>query len=92
MLQQVTKVDHKLMLEKYEQFSQREKEIIFFARHALTNKEIAEKLGITSSVVKRHLTMVYKTFNITSRRRINLAMIMFQLEQLYPKQILQCKN
>ncbi len=90
MLQQATKIDHKLQLERYKQFSQIEKEIIYYASRSYTRKEIAEKLGITNSIVKKHLNRVYKTFNI--RRRYNLAMIMVWLEELYPMQVLRRKK
>ncbi len=87
MIQIETKVDHKLQLERYKQFSQIEKEVIYYASHAYTTKEIAEKLDISSCIVRKHITHVYKTFNI--RKRYNLVIIMVWLEELYPEHVLK---
>ncbi|MFZ6028427.1 MAG: response regulator [Chloroflexota bacterium] len=47
--------------------TEREREVLDLLAHGLTNKEIAEKLVITTNTVKRHLKAVFEKLNVHTR-------------------------
>ncbi|MFJ4051426.1 response regulator transcription factor [Pseudomonas hunanensis] len=53
--------------------TERELDVIQFLSKGLTNKEIAQQLGISQHTVRDHLSSVFKKLNISSR--IELALL-----------------
>jgi DNA-binding NarL/FixJ family response regulator len=51
--------------------SAREQEVLLSVRQGLTNKEIALRLGISSSTVKKHLSMALHKLGMRSRRQVS---------------------
>lgn len=47
--------------------TEREREVLYLLAQGLTNKEIAEKLFITTNTVKRHLKAVFEKLNVHTR-------------------------
>jgi len=45
----------------------REREVLDLLAQGLTNKEIAEKLVITTNTVKRHLKAIFEKLNVHTR-------------------------
>lgn len=52
------------------QFSKRERELTELVVGELSNKEIAERLGITERTVKFHLTQIYKKLGLKNRKQL----------------------
>lgn len=48
----------------------REEEVMLEVKKGLSNKEIADKLGITESTVKKHLSSVLQKLNFKSRKDV----------------------
>lgn len=48
----------------------RETEVAELMRHGMTNREIAERLGVSVNTVKKHLASAYSKMGIRSRRQI----------------------
>ena len=51
-------------------FTHREKDIIFSIAEGLTNKEIGQKLFISSHTVKAHLEKIYEKTNLHNRAQL----------------------
>ena len=51
-----------------EQLSRREKEVLALLVERLTNREIGERLFISTATVKRHAHNIYEKLNVKSRR------------------------
>lgn len=49
------------------EFSNREAEVLLFLCHGFTNKEIAQKLQITTNTVKTHLKNIYGKLGVNNR-------------------------
>jgi DNA-binding NarL/FixJ family response regulator len=47
--------------------SKREKEILNYIARGLSNKEVAEVLGLSSATVRTHLEHIYEKLNVTNR-------------------------
>jgi len=47
--------------------TERQRQILLFVRRGLTNKEIAEELGITEDGVKAHLSRLFLRYDVTNR-------------------------
>jgi len=47
--------------------TQHEKRVLKLVANGLTNKEIAQSLGITPRTVEFHLSKIFKKLNVTSR-------------------------
>jgi DNA-binding NarL/FixJ family response regulator len=54
----------------YERLSLREKDIVAFIENGLSNKEIAERLNVSTSTVKNHVHSMLKKLDIHSRLRL----------------------
>ena len=54
-------------INNYNSLTIRQKEIIEFALHGFSNKEISEKLFISVSTVKTHLNNIYKEMKVSNR-------------------------
>ncbi len=52
--------------------TEREQEIILLAGRALSNKNIAERLCISSTTVRHHLTRIFDKLGVTSRQKFLL--------------------
>ena len=52
------------------ELTDREREVLDLLATGLTNKEIAEKLVITTNTVKRHLKAVFEKSGVHSRREL----------------------
>lgn len=53
----------------HETLSKRELEVLYLLGERLSNKEIAEKLFISSLTVKKHLYNIYQKLNVNTRRQ-----------------------
>jgi len=67
MIDSYSKNLQKVDCEELEKLSSREKEIAQLTKTGLSNKEIADKLGITERTVKAHLSSIYEKLNIKDR-------------------------
>lgn len=71
----------------YEDFTSKEKQIVELVSHGLSNKQIADDLGISITTVKTHLTTIYskvyldiniKKYNTIHRVRLILFYLKFK--------------
>ena len=60
------------MTEFIEELTERETEVIYYVMQSLTNKQIAEVLGITHHTVKAHISSILK--KLMCKNRIELAL------------------
>ena len=58
-----------LQLEMLELLTNREMEVLVSLAQRLTNKEIAQKLGISVATVKRHNVNIYQKMGVGNRRQ-----------------------
>lgn len=56
----------------YNDLSEREKEILRLIAQGDTNKEIAQKLGITEKTVKNHISNIFQTLHVNNRTQAAL--------------------
>lgn len=56
----------------YNDLTEREKEILRLVALGGTNKEIAQKLGISEKTVKNHTTHIFQTLHVTNRTKAAL--------------------
>jgi DNA-binding NarL/FixJ family response regulator len=59
-------------------FSHRERQVLEFVAKGLTNAQIAEKLFLSESTIKSHLSSAFAKFGVRSRREA--AALFFELE------------
>jgi DNA-binding NarL/FixJ family response regulator len=50
--------------------TKRRRQVATLARRRLSNREIAEKLGVTVGTVKAHLHAIYETLDVHSRMEL----------------------
>jgi DNA-binding NarL/FixJ family response regulator len=55
---------------KISHITSREQEIIEGICQGLSNKEIAERLGLSKYTVKTHLNNIFRKFNVTNRSKL----------------------
>jgi two-component system, NarL family, nitrate/nitrite response regulator NarL len=60
--------------EPFSQLSAREQQVIHLVCDGLSNREIAEKLGVTEGTVKCHLHSIYEQLGIRSRFELMIAL------------------
>lgn len=60
----------------------REREIIYLIGQALSNKDIAERLCISSITVRHHLTSIFGKFDVNSRQQLLLRAYEYGLVKL----------
>ena len=60
-------------------FSHRERQVLAFVSRGLTNAQIAEKLFLSESTIKSHLSSAFAKFGVRSRREA--AALFLELEQ-----------
>jgi two-component system nitrate/nitrite response regulator NarP len=60
--------------------TRRRRQVAKLACRGLSNREIAEKLGILEGTVKVHLHAVYEKLNIHSRTRLAISLMKTQLK------------
>lgn len=53
-----------------ENFSYKEKQVLLFVTKGLTNKQIADKMGISENTVKTHMKNIYKKIGVTNRAQL----------------------
>ena len=53
----------------------REREIVDLLRRGMTNKQIAQQLGIVEETVKKHLQHVYDKFGVRRRALVMLGQV-----------------
>lgn len=58
--------------------SPRQREVCFFAKKGLSNKEIAQEMYITEKTVKFHFTDIYRIMGVKSRAGLMAALYEFQ--------------
>ncbi len=66
--------DH--LLSRFRRLTEREKEITELAAHALSDREICEKLGIKHPTVRFHLGNVYAKLGVSSRVELAIAFML----------------
>jgi DNA-binding NarL/FixJ family response regulator len=54
--------------------TKRRREVATLARRGLSNREIAEKLGLTVGTVKAHLHAIYEKLDLRSRVELRTAL------------------
>ena len=54
--------------------TKRRRQVATLARQRLSNREIAEKLGVTVGTVKAHLHAIYEKLNVHSRTELTAAL------------------
>jgi DNA-binding NarL/FixJ family response regulator len=62
-----------------QRLTSKEKELANLVRYGMSNKQIANTLGISEGTVKVHLHNIYRKMNLGGR--INLAVVMFACER-----------
>ena len=60
--------------EPFADLSYRERQVVSLVCDGLSNKEIAERLGITEGTIKIHLHSVYEQLGVRSRIELMIAM------------------
>jgi DNA-binding NarL/FixJ family response regulator len=60
-------------------FSHRERQVLSFVSRGLTNAQIAEKLFLSESTIKSHLSSAFSKFGVRSRKEA--AALFLELEQ-----------
>jgi RNA polymerase sigma factor (sigma-70 family) len=60
--------------EPFSELSARQQEIIRLVCEALSNGEIAKKLGVTEGTVKTHLHAIYEKLGVRSRTELMIAL------------------
>ena len=53
----------------------RHRQVATLVSRGLSNRQIAEKLGVTEGTVKLHVHAIYKKLNIHSRTKLAIALI-----------------
>ena len=61
--------------------TRRRRQVAKLACRGLSNREIAEKLGVNEGTVKVHLHAVYEKLNIHSRTKLAIALMKMQLRK-----------
>ena len=64
-------------------FSHRERQVLGFVSEGLTNAQIADKLFLSESTIKSHLSSAFAKFGVRSRREA--AALFIELEQSSPE-------
>jgi DNA-binding NarL/FixJ family response regulator len=64
-MQRPTKVS--VIAERFAALSRREQQVVYLVRDGLSNKMIAEKLGVNEGTVKSHLHAIYDKLGVQSR-------------------------
>ena len=62
--------------------TRRRRQVAKLACRGLSNREIAEKLGVNEGTVKVHLHAVYEKLNIHSRTKLAIALMKMQLRKV----------
>ena len=57
-----------------EQLTERQREVVMMACEGLSNRGIAETLGLTESTVKNHLHAIYEKIGVRSRIEVIIAL------------------
>ena len=60
--------------EPFAELSHREQQVITLLSGGLSNKEIANKLGVTEGTVKAHLHAIFEKLGVRSRIEIMIAL------------------
>jgi RNA polymerase sigma factor (sigma-70 family) len=55
---------------KRQQLTEREKQVIKLVQDGLSNREIAETLGVTEGTVRNKLSIIYSKLRIKSRKNL----------------------
>jgi DNA-binding NarL/FixJ family response regulator len=61
--------------EPFSQLSAREKQVVTLVCNGFSNREIAEKLGVTEGTVKGHLHSIYEQLGVRSRIELMIALV-----------------
>jgi two-component system, NarL family, nitrate/nitrite response regulator NarL len=60
--------------EPFSELSDREQQVITLVCDGLSNREIAEKLGVTEGTIKCHLHSIFEQLGVRSRIEIMIAL------------------
>jgi DNA-binding NarL/FixJ family response regulator len=60
--------------EPFSELSQREQQVVTVVCEGLSDKEVADKLGVTEGTVKIHLHAIYEKLGVRSRTELMIAL------------------
>ncbi|WP_032830208.1 response regulator transcription factor [Pseudomonas sp. GM79] len=66
-------------MEQYLRITRREREVILSLVNGLTNKQIAQQLGISKYTIRDHLSSIFEKMDVTSR--IELAVLVVGMKE-----------
>ena len=66
-----------------ENFTEREREVLYWLLKGLNNKQISEKLFITNHTTKVHVASIYKKLGVSNRVQAAIKSIKLGIEKYY---------
>ena len=66
-----------------ENFTDREKEVLYLLLKGLNNKEISKKLFISNHTTKAHVASIYKKLGVTNRVQAAIMSMQMGIEQYF---------
>ena len=66
-----------------ENFTDREKEVLYLLLKGLNNKEISKKLFISNHTTKAHVASIYKKLGVTNRVQAAIKSMQMGIEQYF---------
>ena len=66
-----------------ENFTDREKEVLYLLLKGLNNKEISKELFISNHTTKAHVASIYKKLGVTNRVQAAIKSMQMRIEQYF---------
>ena len=66
-----------------ENFTEREREVLYWLLKGLNNKQISEKLFITNHTTKVHVASIYKKLGVSNRVQAAIKSLKLGIEKYY---------
>ena len=66
-----------------ENFTDREKEVLYLLLKGLNNKEISKKIFISNHTTKAHVASIYKKLGVTNRVQAAIKSMQMGIEQYF---------
>ena len=66
-----------------ENFTEREREVLFLLLRGLNNKEISKKLFISNHTTKAHVASIYKKLGVSNRVQAAIKSIKMDIEKIF---------
>ncbi len=66
-----------------ENFTEREREVLFLLLRGLTNKEISKKLFISNHTTKAHVASIYKKLGVSNRVQAAIKSMKLGAEKIF---------